>query len=174
MFPEDFKTTRLALRPISAEDVQAIFDGYGQDREVTQYLTWRPHQSIADTHSFVQMCLRAETSRTYMIVLEATGNVIGVFDLRKTGQFKLEFGYALAREHWGQGLMTEALVEVVNWALRQSDIWRIGAAVDVDNVGSIRVMEKAGLQREGILRRWLVHPNTGDAPRDCVIFSKTR
>lgn len=48
------------------------------------------------------------------------------------------------------------------------------AAVDVDNVGSIRVMEKAGFQREGLLRRWLVHPNTGNTPRDCIILSKTR
>jgi len=109
-----------------------------------------------------------------VIVLEATASVIGVFDLRTAGQSKLEFGYALARQHWGQGLMTEALVEVVNWALQRPDIWRIGAAVDVDNAGSIRVMEKAGFQREGLLRRWLVRPNIGDAPRDCLIFSKTR
>mgnify|MGYP003366592341 CR=1 FL=1 len=174
MFPDQFVTTRLALRPVRASDAQAIFDRYGQDQDVTRYLTWRPHQSIADTQSFVQVCLRAETSRTYMIVLEVTGSVIGVFDLRKTGHGRLEFGYALARGYWGQGLMTEALVEVVKWALLQPDIWRIGAAVYVDNVGSIRVMEKAGLQREGLLRRYLVHPNIGNVPRDCIILSKTR
>ncbi len=174
MFPDQFVTTRLALRPVRASDARAIFDSYGQDQDVTRYLTWRPHQSIADAQSFVQACLRAETSRTYMIVFEASGSVIGVFDLRKAGQAKLEFGYALARRYWGQGLMTEALVEVVKWALRQPGIWRIGAVADADNVGSIRVMEKAGLQREGLLRRWLVHPNTGDVPRDCIILSRTR
>lgn len=174
MFPQEFLTARLILRPIGPNDARAIFDSYGKDPEVTRYLTWRPHGSIADTQSFVQLCLRAETSRTYMIVLKSTGDVIGVFDLRKTGQTKLEFGYALARSFWGQGLMTEALVEVVDWALRQPSIRRIGAAVDVDNASSIRVMEKAGLQREGVLRKWLVHPNTGEIPRDCVILSKTR
>ena len=109
-----------------------------------------------------------------MMILQSSGDVIGAFDLRKTGQAKIECGYVLAQPFWGQGLMTEALAEVIDWALRQPSIWRIGAVADVDNVGSIRVMEKAGLQREGVLWRWLIHPNTGNAPRDCVSFARTR
>ena len=35
-------------------------------------------------------------------------------------------------------------------------------------------MEKAGLEREGVLRRWGVHPNMGDAPRDCISYAKVR
>jgi len=174
MFPDAFQTARLTLRPVGADDAQAVFEGYGQDTEVTRYLTWRPHASIRDAESYVQMCVKAENARVYMIVFRDTGEVIGAFDLRRTGPAKLEYGYVLARSFWGRGLMTEALTEVVNWALAQPSIWRIGAVVDVDNAGSIRVMEKAGLQREGVLRRWLVHPNTGDVPRDCIAFAKTR
>jgi [ribosomal protein S5]-alanine N-acetyltransferase len=70
----------------------------------------------------------------------------------------------LARPTWGQGLMTEALSEVVGWALRQPGIWRIGDVCDVENLASARVMEKAGLEREGVLRRWGVHPNLGEVP----------
>lgn len=174
MFPEVFSTTRLTLRSITSDDAQAIFDSYEQDPEVTRYLSWRPHKSIEDTHAYVEMCLKAETSRVYMMMLQSSAEVIGAFDLRKTGHAKLEYGYALARPFWGQGVMTEALIEVVDWALGQPSIWRIGAVADVENIGSIRVMEKAGLQREGVLRRWLVHPNMGDAPRDCVSFARTR
>jgi ribosomal-protein-alanine N-acetyltransferase len=141
---------------------------------VTRYLTWYPHASMDQTERYVQMCLAAASSRAYMLVLKATGQVIGVFDLRKTGQAKLDYGFALARPFWGQGLMPEALTEVVAWALRQPSIWRIGGAADVDNRGSIRVMEKAGLRREGVFRKWLIHPNIGAVPRDCVVFSKTR
>jgi ribosomal-protein-alanine N-acetyltransferase len=174
MFPESFSTARLTLRPIQAQDATAIFDSYGQDAEVTRYLTWRPHASIEETNSFVQMCLNAQNSQTYMIVTKATGVVAGVFDLRMAGKTRIEFGYALARPFWGQGLMTEALTEVARWALSQPSIWRVGAVADIENVGSIRVMEKAGLQREGVLRRWLVHPNTSNDPRDCVSFAATR
>ena len=70
--------------------------------------------------------------------------------------------------------MTEVLAEVARWAMTQPDVWRIGAVCDVENRASARVMEKAGLTREGVLRRWLVHPNVSDEPRDCFSFARTR
>ena len=53
--------------------------------------------------------------------------------------------------------MTEALGEVVRWALDRDDIWRIGDVCDVENLASARVMGKAGMTREGLLRRWIIH-----------------
>jgi ribosomal-protein-alanine N-acetyltransferase len=80
----------------------------------------------------------------------------------------------LARPWWGQGLMTEALTEVVGWALSQPSIFRISAVCDVENVASARVMEKCGLFREGVLRRYLVHPSLGSEPRDCFSYARVR
>jgi [ribosomal protein S5]-alanine N-acetyltransferase len=45
--------------------------------------------------------------------------------------------------------MTEALTEIAGWAMRQDGICRLGAVCDIDNLHSLRVMEKAGLAREG-------------------------
>jgi RimJ/RimL family protein N-acetyltransferase len=45
--------------------------------------------------------------------------VIGAVDLRQSVATRLGYGYVLARACWGQGLMTEALAEVVPWALRE-------------------------------------------------------
>ena len=70
--------------------------------------------------------------------------------------------------------MTEALTEIAGWAMRQDGIRRLGAVCDIDNLASARVMEKAGLAREGILRRWLVHPNISPEPRDCFSYAKCR
>lgn len=70
--------------------------------------------------------------------------------------------------------MTEALAEVARWALDQPGVWRIGDCCDVDNHASTCVMEKAGLQREGMLRRWMVHLALGGAPRDCFSYARTR
>jgi [ribosomal protein S5]-alanine N-acetyltransferase len=70
--------------------------------------------------------------------------------------------------------MTEVLTEVVNWTLQQPSIFRIGALCDVENIGSARAMEKAGLVREGLLRRWLMHPNVSDEPRDCLSYARVR
>ena len=174
MFPDGFQTRRLLLRPIILADARPIFDGYAQDAEVSRYLTWRPHLSIEQTEAYVQASLAATTLRTYVLVRRMDDAVIGAFDLRQAAATRLEYGYVLARAFWGRGLMTEALAEVVAWALRQPSIWRIGAVCDVENRASARVMEKAGLEREAILRRWLVHPNLGEAPRDCFSYAKVR
>jgi [ribosomal protein S5]-alanine N-acetyltransferase len=174
MFPEGFRTTRLTLRPLAMADAQAIFDGYAQDPAVSRYLSWRPHTQIEQTQAYIQQCLAASDYRTYGLIEQGGRHVIGAFDLRRWAPGRLSYGYVLARSFWGQGLMTEALREVADWAMRQPDVWRIGDVCDVENVGSARVMEKAGLSREGLLRRWMMHPNVSDAPRDCFIYARVR
>jgi RimJ/RimL family protein N-acetyltransferase len=174
MFANGFQTRRVLLRPIGMADAQPIFDAYARDPEVSRYVTWKPHASVEQTEAYVAACLEATTYRTYALLRRADNAVIGAFDLRQYAPTRLGFGYVLARSCWGQGLMTEALAEVVEWALRQPSVWRIGDVCDVDNLASARVMEKAGLSREGILRRWGVFPNLGEVPRDCFSYSKVR
>lgn len=171
-FPDRFQTKRLTLCPIAPEDAIPIFDTYAQDTEVTRYLTWRPHGSIADTEVYIASCLATPPDCARIYVLVGGGGVMGALDVRRTAPHRLEFGYVLARRFWGRGLMTEALTEVVRWAERQPGIFRVGSVCDVDNIGSARVMEKAGLTREGLARRWLMHPNFGDEPRDCYCYAR--
>jgi ribosomal-protein-alanine N-acetyltransferase len=171
--PDGFETTRLVLRPIAPGDSDPIFDRYAQDTEVTRFLTWRPHGGREDTAAYIAHCMASPptTSRTYVLTSREDGSVLGGFDLRRSAQHRLEFGFVLARPYWGLGLMTETLCRVVYWALRQKGVFRIGSVCDVENIGSARVMEKAGLVQEGLLRRWLVHPNIGDEPRDCFSYA---
>jgi [ribosomal protein S5]-alanine N-acetyltransferase len=70
--------------------------------------------------------------------------------------------------------MTEALTTIADWVLQQSSVFRISAVCDVDNVGSAGVLKKAGFTREGLLRRWMMHPNVSEEPRDCYSYSRTR
>jgi RimJ/RimL family protein N-acetyltransferase len=88
--------------------------------------------------------------------------------------FKWELGYVLARSQWNQGYMTEAVKAVTGWALAQPEIYRVWAVCDVDNVVSARVLEKAGMRREGLMRRWSVHPNISPEPRDSYCYSVTK
>jgi RimJ/RimL family protein N-acetyltransferase len=67
--------------------------------------------------------------------------------------------------------MTEALRPIVRWALAQPQIYRVWAVCDVDNPASGRVLEKLGMQHEGVLRCWTLHPNVSDAPRDCDCYA---
>lgn len=84
------------------------------------------------------------------------------------------FGYVLARPQWGQGLMAEALRFGVDWALSQPEVFRAYSFCDVENPASARVMEKAGMAREGILRRYHTCPNLSPEPRDCILCARVR
>ena len=174
MFPDRFETRRLILRPVEAGDAEAVFEGYAQDPAVTRYLVWRPHVSIAESHAFIARCLATPTALAYVLVERENGRLVGCLEVRQEAPHRVGFGYVLARPWWGRGLMTEAVSEVANWSLRQEAIWRVAATCDVENVASARVMEKAGLVREGILRRWLVYPNLGPEPRDCFSYAMVR
>ena len=174
MFPDALHTPRLVLRPIMPADAGPVFDAYATDPEVTRFLTWTPHRDLAETEGYVARCIAAQASRTFVLTGRDDGLLRGALDLRRPDPHRCSFGYVLARPWWRQGLMAEALAEVVRWALAQPGVWRVGSTCDVDNHASARVMEKAGLQREGVLRRWMVLPGCGDVPRDSVIYARTR
>jgi [ribosomal protein S5]-alanine N-acetyltransferase len=176
MLPDTFETARLLLRPVTVMDVAAIFDSYAQDEEVARYVIWRPHRGRSETQAYVERCIAtpSEFERTYMLVGREDNMVRGAFALRRRAPHRLDCGYVLARRWWRQGLMTEFLTEIAAWALRQPSMFRFGAVCDVENIGSARVLEKGGFVREGVLHRWLVHPNTSDEPRDCYSYARVR
>jgi [ribosomal protein S5]-alanine N-acetyltransferase len=176
MLPETFRTARLFLRPIAMADAGPIYATYARDPDVTKFLIWRPARACGDIEAYIRSCLDTppHRARTYVMQGRKDSVIRGGLDLRQPERHRLEFGYVLARAWWGQGLMTEALTEVVRWGLSQPAIYRIGAFCDVENVASARVMEKAGLVREGIARRYLVHPAISSEPRDCYSYAAVR
>jgi [ribosomal protein S5]-alanine N-acetyltransferase len=171
--PKQIETERLVLRKPRTDDVSTIFAGWAQDKDVTRYLTWRPHQQIEQTQTFVQSCLSAwehEIRFPYMITLKENGQVIGMIDPRIEGP-KMGIGYVAARSHWSKGYVTEATRAMIEWAFQQPMIYRVYATTDIENVASRRVLEKVGMRCEGILRRYILHPNISDIPRDSYMYA---
>lgn len=171
--PERFETARLLLRPPTLDDAENIFETYANDPEVTRYLVWEPHETLEDTRKFLQRCVEVweeGTAFPWVLVLKETGQLVGMLELRFEGH-KADLGYVMAKAFWGEGFATEAAKLVVDWALAQPPIYRVWAVCDVDNYASARVLEKAGMQREGVLRRWLRHPSAGKTPRDCYAYA---
>ena len=170
--PEVFETARLILRRPRPEDAAAIFANYAQDAEVTRYLTWPPHTELAQTEKFVASCQEtweAGTAFGYVITLRGQDEAVGMVGLHPHGH-RVEMGWVLRRALWGQGIMSEAVRPLVEWALAQPEYFRIYAVCDVRNPGSARVMEKAGMTYEGTLRRWLWRPGE-DMPSDCLCYA---
>jgi ribosomal-protein-alanine N-acetyltransferase len=170
------QTARLTSRPVCMADAAALYSAYASDRLVATYMTWRVHRDVAGTEHYLAAveALMARDNRRVLALAEpaAPDKPIGVFDARFDSH-RMEVGYVLGRAYWGRGLMTEALSAAVAWARTTRHLHRLWAVCDVDNRASARVMEKAGLVFEGVLRRWAMHPNISDGPRDCACYAAT-
>ena len=110
----------------------------------------------------------------WLLCLKGTDTPIGSIGITLEGGGKAMFGYALAKKFWRHGFAAEALTFLVEWSLAQPGIFRAYAFCDVENPASARVMEKAGMVREGLLRRWHVAPTLGPEPRDCIVCAKIK
>jgi [ribosomal protein S5]-alanine N-acetyltransferase len=171
--PEQMETERLVLRKPRRNDAPAIFSAYAQDTEVTRYMTWRPHKNVEETYRVMDLMLKLwdeAEAYSYVITLKNTDSAIGMIAIHPEG-FRVAIGYVLVRQYWNKGYITEAALTVTNWLLAQPDIYRVFATCDVENPASARVMEKIGMQREGILRRYIVHPNISPEPRDSYMYA---
>ena len=135
-----------------------------------------PHRSVDDTLTFLRRIVKSNAngdSLGFLIFARSTGQLLGSIGgvIEDT---RMQFGYLLARDSWGQGFATEAARDFVNMALHLPGIWRVQAYCDLENQASARVLEKSGLTLEGTLRRFLKLPNLGDAPRDVYCYAKVR
>ena len=151
-------TQRLILRPFRATDAEQAFSGWMSDPAVTKYLTWERHESIFLTRQLLaawEQEAKLLTTYHWATVWRETGVVIGdisvpTADMRSQWA---EIGYCLSRAFWGRGIMTEALSAVIDFLIGKVGFLRIEAKHATENVASGRVMEKCGMQLEGVLRK---------------------
>src|SRR5687768_609496 len=165
------ETARLVLRRPVAEDVQEIFERYAADPEVTRYLSWPRHTSLADTRAFIEHS-DAEWAKSpsgpLLMFSRADGTLIGGTGLGFEDPHSAATGYVLARSEWGKGYATEALAAMVDLA-QSLGIRRLSAICHVDHRPSWHVMEKCGFEREGILKAHTVFPNLSPEPADVFV-----
>ena len=146
--PETLKTARLVLRRPTADDAEALFDGYTSDPEVTRYLSWpRPTAPAA----------WATGTGPYAVV-DAEGAIVGSTGLEVEAPYRAATGYVLARHTWGRGYATEVATAMATLAA-ELHIGRLYALCHTANRASARVLAKAGFSFEGVLRRHIVFPN---------------
>ena len=139
-------------------------------------MIWRPHRDLGETVAFLQRCESSWTNSSafpWTLWMKDGGDFAGMLEARVHGG-SIDVGYALCRRWWRQGLMREALGTFVGWALAEPQIHRVWATCDVENIASARVLERVGMQQEGVLRRWILHPNVSDTPRDALCYSIVR
>jgi RimJ/RimL family protein N-acetyltransferase len=111
---------------------------------------------------------RGETFNLAVLDVE-TGQLVGSIAMRARPFSTGHFGYWVTRDARGRGVATEALRAICRWAIDELDVKRLELLTDPENAASQRVAEKAGFQREGILRSSLEYRD--GTRRDSMIFA---
>jgi RimJ/RimL family protein N-acetyltransferase len=138
--------------------VGAVF-AYATDAEWARYLPVPQPYTARDAEVFVASQLLLDHAQHATWAIECQGVLIGGVNIRFFGNHHIgELGYGLAPAHWGQGFITEAAAAVVQAAFdTYPQLHRVRASADPRNTGSLRVMEKLGMQREAHLRQNRLH-----------------
>lgn len=108
-----------------------------------------------DGKDFIVAMLAADENSTFAFAITLDGKVIGsigAFRQENIHKHTAELGYYIAEDHWGKGIMTEAVKQLCDYVFSHTDMIRIYAEPFAYNIGSQRVLEKAGFQYEGTLR----------------------
>ena len=150
------ETPRLVLREFCPDDWPAVHD-YAADMEVVRHMNWGPN-SEADTQAFIAQAIalsQQHPRRTYhlAVTLRQTGKVIGGATLRMLDSEpdSGELGYTLHRSAWGQGFGTELARAFIAFGFNELRLRRIWATCRPENVGSYRILKKAGMHFEEYL-----------------------
>jgi ribosomal-protein-alanine N-acetyltransferase len=150
------QTSRLTLRRMRPTDAEAMH-AYASDAEVARHMLWEPHESFRDSENFlrfVQERYARGDPAGWGLEERETGRFIGTCGMQawRPEHSRAELGYVLAREHWGRGLMTEAVAAVVGFGFDRIGFNRLEARCLDGNAASARVLEKVGMIREGTSR----------------------
>jgi ribosomal-protein-alanine N-acetyltransferase len=140
-----------------------MFKNWAADSEVCKFLSWYPHKDLSETKQIVEGWINDYTSDYYnwAIELKENGEIIGQVSLMSLNEkyCSCMLGYNIGRLFWGKGFMTEALESVICYLIKEIGMNRIEARHDKLNPASGRVMQKAGMKFEGILRQTKINKN---------------
>lgn len=151
-------TNRLVLRPLRTGDAQDVY-AYAQDALVAKMGMWEPYESIEQCRNHLARLVADSELMWWALEHRAEGRVIGRVQLSDWSKAHrhAELSYALSREFWGQGLMSEAVVPVVEFGWQNLELHRLSAVVRPENLASVKILANVGMEREGRMRhhRWL-------------------
>lgn len=164
------RTERLLLRGFHFEDHDDIH-AYATDLQTVRFMEWGPNTlEVTRDHLARRIEEQAQWPRPHVslaVELVEQRRVIGGLHLGLDGQGGADFGYCFGSPWWGRGYGFEAARALVGTAFGTLLLHRVWATCDVRNAGSIAVLEKLGMRREGTLRKNLL---VRDGWRDTHVY----
>ena len=161
---------RCVVRAWRLSDAKGIARHANNENVARQLRDRFPHPyTIGDARTFIESVLTAHPITTFAIDVggEPVGG-IGFSPGTDVERFSAEIGYWIGEAFWGRGITTEALRLVSEYAFRDLGMLRLYALPFADNQQSMRVLEKAGYEKEAILRASSVKFGK---PRDQALYA---
>ena len=163
------ETDRLILRKFEMNDVEELFyRGYITDEVMAENLSWDPCKTIEEQRAVIQDWVNKYDNPDFykwLIERKDTHELIGGIDICNLykGPRKNygEVGYCIGSKYWNNGYATEALRKVLEYLLLECDFHLVEAHYAAYNPASGRVMEKAGMTKDGELRERRFDKETG-------------
>ncbi len=149
------ETERLILRALTRDDTQKIYDNWASDPDVPKYMTWYAHESVDVTRRVVERWIEdyknADCYR-YVIERKSDRELMGMIDVVNIVDGVPIIGYCSGKRFWGNGYMTEALKAMLN-ELFNDGFGSVSVCAVKENIGSNRVIQKAGFRLSSVVDR---------------------
>ncbi|XP_043710761.1 uncharacterized N-acetyltransferase p20-like [Telopea speciosissima] len=158
MEEEISESSDISLRPLQLSDLDD-FMVWASDDRVSRFCTWNTYTSREAALNYIKETV---IPHPWYRAICLKNRVVGAISVNKPrsgddDSCRGELGYALAAKYWGRGIATRAVKLVVSSIFKDwPHLVRLEALVDVENIGSQRVLEKVGFQKEGVLRKYLI------------------
>lgn len=162
------ETDRLRLRHPEEGDLGDLFGIFG-NAELMRYWSHVPWENDSDAVKYLKEINEGFDERTlfqWAITVQGEDRLIGTSSLFKWNETNrhIELGYILNKNFWGAGYAKEAVRKVLEFAFETLDVYRVEAEVDPRNLGSIRLLDKLGFSKEGLLpERWFLYDEWCDS-----------
>lgn len=147
----NLETERLILRKFEVDDAPAVYRNYASNDNITKYLTWPTHASVADSYSYINSVVQSYKGGghyEWAMFLKNLGEVIGAISIVRMREKEddVEIGYCIGEAFWHQGITSEALTAVIAFIKNDLKPSRIFAGHDINNPHSGGVMKKCGMR----------------------------
>ncbi len=152
------ETERLILRELMPADAEGMF-GMNSDPDVHRYLGNKPVKSIEQSIAEIEFIRKQYVENgigRWAVIEKTSGNFLGWSGLKLITETTnnhinyYDLGYRFSKRFWGKGYATETAIAVIHYGFTELKLNEIIGIADINNLGSIHVLEKVGLKRVSV------------------------
>lgn len=161
LFPRHLSTRKgdpLLIREAEKADAPALIEYVQRVAGETDYLTFGEGEfylSVADEEAFIENSRKA--SNQIALLAQLDGEIVAMLHVEASPKKRLrhigEFGITVRKDHWGKGIGKILMESLLDWAKAGGVIRKLNLRVQTDNTNAIKLYERFGFEREGLVRR---------------------